>query len=144
VIYLLARDNKKPEEIVSTLLREELGSCMPIDIWYDGDIWIFRPFGRIDTGHSEDLDNALTEGICQGMRYIVLDLTDTSYISSSGIRAVIKAAKAVKADGGMISLCGMRDPVKEVFTLTGIIRLLPCHKAVKEAVENMRNIIPYL
>lgn len=132
-------NNNIPEEIVSTLLREELGETMPIDIWYDGDIWVFRPFGMIDTGHSSDLDNALSEGISQGMRHIVLDMTDTSYISSSGLRAVIKAAKAVKVNDGSMSLCGMREPVEEVFRLSGIIRLFPCYQTAQDAIKGMQN-----
>lgn len=135
----MTRNPGEDEEIVSTLLREEFGRSMPIDIWYEGDIWVFRPFGRIDTGHSADLDNALSEGISQGMRNIVLDLTDTSYISSSGIRAVIKAAKALKAEKGRMSLCAMKEPVLEVFTMTGIARLFPCYMNANEAISRMQD-----
>ena len=61
----MQRDPIVPEETVSTVIREELGESLAIDIWYQGDIWVFRPFGRVDTGHAEDLDSALSEGIAQ-------------------------------------------------------------------------------
>lgn len=118
-------------------IREEMGDIMPIDIWYDGDIWVFRPFGKIDAGHSVDLDAALTEGISQGMRYLVIDLTDTSYITSSGLRALIKAAKAVKPDGGSVAICGMNDLIKEVFKVSGLLILFTVYPTAEEAVREM-------
>ena len=133
----MTKDDNLREDYLATSIREELGECMPIDIWYDGDIWVFRPFGRIDTGHSADLDNALSEGVSQGMRQIVLDLTDTSYISSSGLRAIIKAAKAVKADRGSMSLCGMNETVQEVFRLTGLLKQFPSYQTAQEAIVQM-------
>lgn len=134
------RDPVVPEEVVSTVLREELGESLPIDIWYQGNIWVFRPFGRIDTGHAEDLDSALSEGIAQGMRFIVLDLTDTVYISSSGLRAVTKAAKKLKPEGGILSLCGMNEPVEEVFRVSGLIRLFPYYSTAEEAALEMEKL----
>lgn len=133
----MQRDRIVPEEIVSTVIREELGESLPIDIWYHENIWVFRPFGRVDTGHAEDLDSAFSEGISQGMRFIILDLTDTGYISSSGLRAVTKAAKQLKSQGGVLSLCGMNEPVEEVFRVSGLLRLFFNYPTAEEAVADM-------
>lgn len=125
-------------ETVAYSLREEMGDCMPIDIWYDGEVWIFRPKGRIDAGHSADLHAVLSEGIDQGMRFIVLDLTDTSYIASSGLRAIIKTAKLIKPDGGRIGICGMNEPVREVFRLSGLSQVFPEFSSIDEAVAHLQ------
>ncbi|MDD1730406.1 MAG: STAS domain-containing protein [Methanospirillum sp.] len=132
-------NEKSVGEQVSYLLRDELGNCMPIDIWYDGDIWVFRPLGRIDAGHSVDLDTALTEGIDQGMRLIVLDLTDVPYISSSGLRTVIKAAKAVKSDGGRITICGLNDTVREIFKVSGLFNIFREFPTANEAISGIQS-----
>jgi anti-anti-sigma factor len=123
-----------PGDNLAYSIREEMGECMPIDIWYDGEVWIFRPSGRIDAGHSADLDAALSEGISQGMRYIVLDLTDTPYIASSGLRAIIKAAKSVKPNDGKIAICGMNDVVREVFRLSGLSRIFQEFSILDDAI----------
>lgn len=127
-----------PEGDLAYSIREEMGDCMSIDIWYDGEVWVFRPFGRIDAGHSTDLDTALTEGIEQGMRLIVVDLTDVIYIASSGLRAIIKAAKSVKAEGGSIRVCGMHDQVEEVFRLSGLSKIFPNYPSSEEAIKNFQ------
>lgn len=116
------------------LLRDEMGNGMLIDIWYEGEVWVFRPSGKIDTGRSVDLDVALSEGIGQGMRQIVIDFADTIYISSSGLRAIIKAGKMVKPGNGSIRICGMNNAVYEVFKLSGLLSIFPSYETSCEAV----------
>jgi anti-anti-sigma factor len=119
-------------------IREEMGDSMPIDIWYEGEVFVFRPFGRIDAGHSTDLDAALTEGVEQGMNQIVIDLTDTLYIASSGLRAIIKAAKAVRNTGGKIVICAMNEQVLEVFRLSGLLKVFTTFPDVQKAVRSFQ------
>lgn len=133
------KESINPGSDTAYLLREEMGKSMPIDIWYEGNVWVFRPGGRIDAGHSVDLDAALTEGIEQGMRLIVIDLTDTTYISSSGIRAIIRAAKAVKPDNGSVGVCGMKELVSDVFRLSGLTSIIPTYQTSSEAVRSFQN-----
>jgi len=135
----MKKDDQSKGDLVSYLIRDEMGDSMPIDIWYDGDIWVFRPFGKIDSGHSEDLDTALTEGIDQGMRFIVVDMTDSSYIASSGLRVLIKAAKAIKSDGGQVTVCGLNEVVHEVLQVSGLLRIFPVYATAKEAVAAMQH-----
>ena len=52
-------------------LKKEAGSVLPIDIWYEGEIWVFHPVGSIDTTSSVDLEGTLIEGIDQGMRWVL-------------------------------------------------------------------------
>ncbi len=139
LVLVMTNDDRSKGELVSYLIRDEMGECMPIDIWYDEDVWVFRPFGKIDSGHSADLDAALTEGIGQGMRFIAVDLTDTPYIASSGLRALLKAAKAVKPEGGQITVCGLNDVVHEILQVSGLLRIFPVYPTAEEAVIAMKN-----
>ncbi|HWQ66091.1 MAG TPA: STAS domain-containing protein [Methanospirillum sp.] len=119
---------------VAFTLREEMGGCMPIDIWYDGDVFVFHPFGRVDAGYSVDLDENLTEGIGQGMRKIVLDLGDIPYISSSGLRALIKAAKSLKVLGGKMVFCNICPQVRDVLSMSGLLRIFSEYSTSTEAI----------
>ena len=69
---------------------------------------------------------------------IVIDLTDTTYIASSGLRAIIRAAKAVKPDGGMVRTCGMNDHVSEVFRLSGLSKIFANYPTSDEAVRSFQ------
>jgi len=54
---------------------------------------------------------------------ILLDCTELSYISSSGLRQFLSLRKTVEAKGGSLTLKGLNDDIRKVFTVTGFIRL---------------------
>jgi anti-anti-sigma factor len=58
---------------------------------------------------------------------LLLDLAEVSYISSLGLRALLKAAKAAQAAGGSLALCGMQPMVAEVLAVSGFGGILPMH-----------------
>ncbi|NLW77775.1 MAG: STAS domain-containing protein, partial [Methanomicrobiales archaeon] len=98
-------------------LKKEAGSVLPIDIWYEGEIWVFHPVGSIDTTTSSDLEGTLMEGIAQGMRWIILDLTDVRYVSSAGIRVFITTVKSLKKENGEIRFSTPNKNVLDVLQL---------------------------
>lgn len=120
-------------------LRHENKEDLQTDIWFEENVWIFRPLGRIDTGTSQDLDVVLTEGINQGMRFIVLDLSSVPIITSSGLRVIIKAGKRLKAENGELVLSSPREYVSQVLGMSGftrIFRIVPTNKtAIVSLVE---------
>ena len=55
---------------------------------------------------------------------IVLDCNSLDYISSSGLRVVLKAQKMVSARKGDMTLTGVKPQIKKVFDMTGFSRFL--------------------
>ena len=45
------------------------------------------------------------------------------YISSSGLRIFLSLLKAVKPKGGLVTIKGVSNEVRDVFTVTGFINL---------------------
>lgn len=127
--------NTNESDLLYTL-RKEAGSALPIDIWYEGDIWVFHPVGSIDTTTSADLEETLMEGISQGMRWIILDLTDVRMISSAGIRVIISAAKALKKENGEIRFSTPNKNVSEVLQLTGLLKFLKVYPDNTSAIRH--------
>lgn len=117
-------------------LRAESGSDLKIDIWYEDDIWIFHPIGSIDTGTSSDLEITLMEGIEQGMRWIVLDMTDVRYISSAGIRVLIICAKSLKSKNGELKLSTLNMTVNNIIEKTGLKKVFPIFPDNKSAIQS--------
>ena len=66
---------------------------------------------------------------------MVVDFKYLDYISSAGIRVILKATKAVKLRNGQIMLCCMHHYVKEVFEISGVGSLLPITATIDEALE---------
>ena len=72
--------------------------------------------GRLDTNTAARADNEL-KAHTDGIKEIVIDLAELEYISSSGLRLLLKISQAF---GGNVSLRNANSAVKEVFEVTGL------------------------
>jgi anti-anti-sigma factor len=81
--------------------------------------------GRIDAATADQLKDKLLATIGDRPVRLVLDFAQVEYISSSGLRVLIVAAKRVAAVRGKMLFCGMAGLVREVFELAGFTAVAP-------------------
>ena len=80
------------------------------------------PIGRLDTTTAPELENELDSSL-EGVKELVLDLSELSYISSAGLRVILKVQKVMFNQGAM-KLIGVNESVMEVFEITGFSNIL--------------------
>ncbi len=73
--------------------------------------------GRIDTTTASQLEEAVDSAL-QEAETIIMDLEKTEYISSAGLRIVLKAHKEMSDKGGL-KIVNVPESVMEVFEITG-------------------------
>lgn len=73
--------------------------------------------GRLDTVTAPELEKAIAALLPQ-IDSLVLDMSSLEYISSAGLRVILKAYKALAPKNGL-KLTGVQEAVKEVFDITG-------------------------
>ena len=78
--------------------------------------------GRLDTQTAPELENEL-DSIISGIKELTFDMTNLEYVSSAGLRVILKAQKAMNAQGSM-KLTGVNDSIMEVFDITGFLDIL--------------------
>jgi anti-sigma B factor antagonist len=78
--------------------------------------------GRLDTQTAPELENEL-DSILSGLKELTFDMTNLEYVSSAGLRVILKAQKAMNAQGSM-KLTGVNDSIMEVFDITGFLDIL--------------------
>ena len=78
--------------------------------------------GRLDTQTAPELENELDTSLA-GIKDLTFDLTALDYVSSAGLRVILKAQKAMNAQGSM-KLIGVNDNIMEVFDITGFLDIL--------------------
>ena len=76
------------------------------------DINIYRLQGQLDTNASREFEQRLFKAITSGAKNLVLNFAGLHYISSAGIRVILKAINAIKRIDGRIMLCCMQDYVR--------------------------------
>ena len=86
-------------------------------------VTVISPVGRIDTTTSGPLDEAIRRVVDGGSRDVLIDMSATEYISSAGLRVFLVLAKRLRDLRGRLVLCGMSEPVRQVFQLAGFMPL---------------------
>lgn len=77
---------------------------------------------RLDTATSPEFQNELnsvTGGSLNSIHTFVLDFEKLDYISSAGLRVILKIYKEMTANGGKFIIKNVRDEVKSVFEVIG-------------------------
>lgn len=79
--------------------------------------------GRLDTLASQEVAQQL-EGLAENASgTIILDCTEMSYISSSGLRIFLTLRKAASEKGGKVIVRGISNDIRSVFMMTGFLNL---------------------
>lgn len=97
------------------------------------------PRGRLDADLSQELESVLTDLIADEHHRLVVDFTQTSYISSSGLRVLLMAVRQARAHSGDVKLAAMKPAVRKVFDMSGFDRIFPIFETANEAVQAFRS-----
>lgn len=74
---------------------------------------------KIDASSAPKLDARLKEALAAGETELVVDMTETTYISSVGLRAFASAQKKINKTKGSMVLVHVQPCIKEIFEVTG-------------------------
>ena len=78
--------------------------------------------GRLDTTTAPELEAAI-DACAAGINELVLDCTALEYVSSAGLRVILKAQKLMNTQGNM-KLTNVNETIMEVFDITGFADIL--------------------
>jgi anti-sigma B factor antagonist len=95
---------------------------MTIEKIVNGKVGTLVISGRLDTQTAPELEKELN-GIVTGLKELTFDMTGLEYVSSAGLRVILKAQKIMNVQGSM-KLIGVNDSIMEVFDITGFLDIL--------------------
>jgi len=99
------------------------------------DAALIRCEGYIDTYNAAAFQHRVQTVVEDGARHLVLELSKTSYISSSGVGAVVNLLKEARRRGGNMVLVRPTARVLEVFDLLGLLSFFDRADSVAEALR---------
>ena len=83
---------------------------------------------------------SILNNLVQEQKYkIVIDLTATKYMDSSGLGAIVSRIAATRANQGDIRLAKPSKFVEELLDLTQLMRILKIYKNTKSAVGSYKD-----
>ncbi len=95
---------------------------------------LFEISGRVDSVNANEFGAALDQAINDGKRNIVLDLSSVEYMSSAGLREMVRVLKQLRRVGGDLRLAAPSERVQEVLELAGLDTIFEIYPTQVEAV----------
>ena len=78
--------------------------------------------GRLDTQTAPELEKEL-DSVVAGLKELTFNMEGLEYVSSAGLRVILKAQKIMNTKGSM-KLTNVNDSIMEVFDITGFLDIL--------------------
>jgi len=101
-----------------------------------GDASVVNLIGRLDSQSAPELDAVLDDLASQGISKIIANLNELLFISSAGLRSLIKAAKVAQADGGALKLVSVPEVINSAMYTAGLDQIIDSYASVAEAAES--------
>ncbi len=101
------------------------------------DVSLFRVnVPRATMNEAEEFKFSLSEEINNGVKNLVVDLSDCDYIDSTFLGTLVVTLKKVTAQGGDLRLIGFKPAVRSMFELTRMYRVFETFESKDEAVKS--------
>src|SRR5215213_201360 len=102
----------------------------------DGDVELAKVAGEVDASNVDDLSDQLLDRLSNQARAVVLDLSETSYIDSSGISLIFDAAARLRNRRQQLRLVVPPNSfVGEVLSAVSMQESVPIDPALADAIE---------
>jgi anti-sigma B factor antagonist len=102
-----------------------------------GDVTVVDAAGRITLGEgSSALRDTLRDMVAKGQKKILLNLSEVSYIDSSGIGELVSGFTTVTNQGGSLKLLGLTKRVKDLLQITKLYTVFDVHDDEASAVRS--------
>lgn len=94
---------------------------------------VIRPQGRLNLLAAPRLREVVAQSVQQGRANIVVDLSDTTFVDSSGLGALVAGLKSARQGGGTLRIARPTSQVEMVLRLTNLDRVLRPYASVEDA-----------
>jgi anti-sigma B factor antagonist len=90
--------------------------------------------GEIDLYTSPEFKDELLRVAADGAEYVVIDLTETTFIDSTGLGVILRGVERLGRSGGkLVVVCTDRN-IRKVFEVTGLDRVFTLYGERSEAL----------
>ena len=111
-----------------------------VSIRKSGDVTILDLRGRstINGGESELLSSHLQKLVADGVRKLLLNLTNLTQVDSSGVSVIVTTYVSLRSQGGELKLLCPCGRVLEVLTVLRLLQIIPSFEEETQALASFR------
>lgn len=104
----------------------------------ENQYWIVEPKIRLDLASAESFYSNLMKYIQVDLGHILIDMSCVPYISSSGIKVLLKIKNFLEIRGYKIILISLSKEVNKIIHISELQNLFPIFNTFEEALEYLK------
>jgi anti-anti-sigma factor len=104
----------------------------------DNFITIKSKVEKLDTNHAPELKSLLVFHNKNGVKNMIIDLSESRYCDSSGLSALLVANRLCKNANGSFVLTGLQEPVQKLIHISQLHTVLSIAPDLNNAVELLK------
>ena len=102
-----------------------------------GDVAIVDMSGRLVLGESDELlRDKVNSLVQQGHKHVLVNLSQVTYMDSSGIGELVGCYTTVTRRGGALKLLGLTKRISDLLTITKLVTVFDTYETEKEAIAS--------
>jgi anti-sigma B factor antagonist len=90
--------------------------------------------GQLIVGNRHELKELVQAALDRGDRRLLIDFSQTGYIDSSGLGALVSVSKRIRESGGELRLAGLNEDLRSLFELTKLDTLFTITETPEQAL----------
>ncbi len=98
-----------------------------------GGVIVLAVNGRLDSFTAPAFEAEISRALSEGAKRIVFDCSGLEYISSTGLRLFLGAAKQMQTAGGRCSFAALSPQTERMFQLSNFFDLFEVYDTVADA-----------
>ncbi len=98
---------------------------------------IVHPVGEIDYSSLDPLREALLDARIAGVRDIIVDLTEVSFLDSQGLAVILYAHQRQRSAGGRLVLRNPNDNARRLLTVTNLSTVIDVEHTEPAAASSL-------
>lgn len=104
-----------------------------------GDVGVLSLKGKL-MGYPEtdQLHDEVRSFLGQGIKNILIDLNDVSWMNSMGVGALMRCLTTVKNKEGDLRLSRLTDKARSIFVMTQLIRVFQIFETIDEGIDSFK------
>ncbi|MEX2102597.1 MAG: STAS domain-containing protein, partial [Gaiellaceae bacterium] len=91
----------------------------------ENDAYVIALSGEVDLYTAPEFKQQLLELIGQDAKYVVVDLSDTTFIDSTTLGVLVGGVKRLRPNGGQLALVCSDRNITKIFEITGLDKVFP-------------------
>ncbi|MFN3605402.1 MAG: STAS domain-containing protein [Leptonema sp. (in: bacteria)] len=98
------------------------------------EYWLIEPKTRLDLSFSDNFFNDTLNIITSNPKSVIINLVEVPYISSSGIKSILKLKQFLDIRGYKVALYNLLPEVKKVIHISELHHLLPIFENLEDSI----------